>query len=90
VLGLPIPEITLERAAASAVILAADENKAQPVYYGLEQATSIKHADLKIFGKPNTRKYRRMGIALAYDNVDADIELLRSKAKYIASLISVK
>ncbi len=89
VLGLPIPEITLERAAASAVILAQADNKSEPNYTGIEKAALIAKADIKIFGKPNSRKYRRMGVALTYDNVDTDMELLRSKAMQVASLISV-
>ncbi|MFI5219350.1 MAG: formate-dependent phosphoribosylglycinamide formyltransferase, partial [Bacteroidia bacterium] len=89
VLGLPIPEIVLERAAASAVILANDENKNQPVYSGMEKAASFLKSDFKIFGKPFTRKYRRMGVALSYDETGTSTDELREKAKSIASCIKV-
>jgi len=89
VLGLDIPEITLERAGASAVVLAGDDNSNQPVYTGLEDAVKYPKSDIKIFGKPNTRKYRRMGVALAYDKIDASTDELRKKAKEIADKIKV-
>ncbi len=88
VLGLPIPAITLERAAASAVILSEIE-KQTVEYSGLESAASIPGSDFKIFGKPNTRKYRRMGVALAYGPVNADMEELRARAKTVADRIVV-
>jgi phosphoribosylglycinamide formyltransferase 2 len=89
VLGLDIPEITLERAGASAVILAHDDNPAQPKYCGLEDAVKFTQSDIKIFGKPKTREFRRMGIALAYDKVGTQIDELRKKAKEIAGKVKV-
>ena len=89
VLGLPIPEITLERAAASAVILAQAGGDEYPKYEGLESAASIAQTDIKIFGKPSTRKYRRMGVALAYGSPNSDTNELRKKAFDTASLIKV-
>lgn len=89
VLGLDIPEITLERAGASAVILADDNNTDQPKYHGLNEASAFAKSDIKIFGKPSTRKYRRMGVALAYDNTEASTDILRAKAKEIAGKIKV-
>lgn len=89
VLGLNIPEITLERAGASAVVLAGDDNSNQPVYSGLEEAARYPQSDIKIFGKPSTRKFRRMGVALAYGKPDASTDELRVKAKEIADKIRV-
>ena len=89
VLGLEIPEITLERAGASAVILAHDDNTDKPEYNGIDEAAKYTKADVKIFGKPSTRKYRRMGVALAYDNIDASTDKLREKAKEIADKVKV-
>jgi len=88
VLGLDIPEITLERAGASAVILAHDDNKNQPVYSGIISLKFPK-SDIKIFGKPSTRMYRRMGVALAYDKPDASTDELRKRAKEIAEKVKV-
>lgn len=89
VLGLPIPEITLEHAAASAVVLANEENKSQPTYSGLTEAASFPKTDFKIFGKPTTRKNRRMAVALAYDKVGTATDDLRKRAKEVADKIKV-
>ena len=89
VLGLPIPEITLEKAGASAVILAHEESIKQPQYEGIGQALSMPKSDIRIFGKPSTRVYRRMGVALVYDNLGTDVNLLRKKAKQLADKVSV-
>lgn len=89
VLGLPITEITLERAGASAVILANDESKKEPVYSGFEEAAKIPKSDFKIFGKPETRMYRRMGVGLAYDKSNGDTTELRKRAKQAADCIRV-
>lgn len=64
VLGLPIPVINYRGPSASAVILANHDSKSV-TYSGVEQALAIKNADVRIFGKPDSRKYRRMGVALA-------------------------
>lgn len=87
VLGLPIPEITLERAGASAVILAQEEG-ARPIYSGIEKAISQKQTDIRIFGKPTTRPYRRMGVCLVWDKKGSDVIKLKKRA--IASAKKVK
>ena len=89
VLGLPIPEITLERVGASAVILAEKDGTA-PTYSGLEDAMNNKQSDVRIFGKPVARRYRRMGVALAYDVVGSDVEKVKERAMEIAGMIKVK
>jgi phosphoribosylglycinamide formyltransferase 2 len=88
VLGLPIPEITLERAGANAVLLASESGV--PIYSGLEEALSIPQTDIRIFGKPTTRPYRRMGVALVYAPVGTDISILRKKAKELADMVKVE
>jgi phosphoribosylglycinamide formyltransferase 2 len=66
ILGLPIPTIRYERGgAASAVILATEASSGEPGYTGIDKALAIKGVDVRIFGKPSTRRYRRMGVALA-------------------------
>ena len=89
VLGLPIPEITLERNGANAVILASKESSTWPKYSGMENAAKFYQADFKIFGKPTTRPYRRMGIGLTYGNLQSDLTQLRAKAKNVADCIKV-
>jgi len=88
ILGLPIPLIQLERAGASAVILA-DKTSDHFSITGIEKALEQASTDVRIFGKPTTRPYRRMGVALAYDNVGADMDELRKKAKVAAECVGV-
>ena len=90
ILDLPIPAITLERAGVSAVILAMHESQELPQYSGLEEALKTTKTDLRLFGKPSTRKYRRMGVALCYDDLGSDMQALREKAAQSASKIVVK
>ncbi|MFY9308033.1 MAG: formate-dependent phosphoribosylglycinamide formyltransferase [Bacteroidia bacterium] len=89
VLGLPIPEITLERAGASAVILA-DKEGTRPVYSGLEKAMASMKSDVRVFGKPVTRPYRRMAVALAYDNVGSNVDVVKQRAIEIAAMVKVQ
>ncbi len=88
VLGLPIPEITLERIGASAVILA-DKEGIAPSYAGMERAMAYKQSDLRIFGKPVTRPYRRMAVALAYDKVGSNVDVVKQRAIEIAGMVKV-
>jgi phosphoribosylglycinamide formyltransferase 2 len=68
ILGLPIPAVTVPHASANAVLLA-DRDAADFAITGLAEAlvppNANTHVDVRIFGKPVTRPYRRMGIALA-------------------------
>ena len=89
ILGLPIPEITLERVAASAVVLASDTNANQPVITGLEKASKLPQTDFRVFGKPNTRPYRRMAVGLAYESLDGSTDSVRKVAKQVADCIKV-
>ena len=87
ILGIPVPEIRLLKNGASAVILANSEKSDFPIIKGADKAALIENSDFKIFGKPSTRKYRRMAVALAYGNESTD--QLVNKAKEVASYISI-
>ena len=89
ILGLPIPNISLEKAAASAVILA---NKIADSFTisGLANALAQNNTDVRLFGKPSIRPYRRMGVALVYGNIVSDINDLRLKAKDAANAIIIE
>lgn len=89
VLGLPIPEITLERAGASAVILHTEDSAIEPCFNGLTDALMFTSSDIRLFGKPITRKYRRLGVALAWGPIGTDINTLRAQAKKSADYISI-
>jgi phosphoribosylglycinamide formyltransferase 2 len=88
VLGLPIPEITLERVGASSVLLAHSEGT-NPIYTGLEKVAAEKKCDIKIFGKPTTRPYRRMGVIVTYDEKNASVEVVKNRAIEISKMINV-
>ena len=87
ILGITVPEIKLLKNGASAVVLANGERSDFPLIKGLEQASLIQNSDFKIFGKPSTRRYRRMAVALAYG--DESTEELVDRAKDVASYISI-
>ncbi len=89
VLGLPIPEITLERQGASAVILSQVESH-QPEYEGMEYVCAAPRTYLRIFGKPEAHVGRRMGVVVCWDKLEADQEALRDKCKGLASKVSVR
>lgn len=68
ILGLPIPPVDVPQASASAVLLA-DRDASDFAITGLAKALTPPNAetsvDARLFGKPVTRPYRRMGVALA-------------------------
>ena len=88
ILSLPIAEITLEKAGASAVILAS-ENSTRPTYSGIEQIAALSKTDFRIFGKPTSRPYRRMGVALVNDSLGKPMEEIIERAKTAAKLVKV-
>ncbi|WP_284651557.1 formate-dependent phosphoribosylglycinamide formyltransferase [Flavobacterium terrisoli] len=88
VLSLPIFEITLEKAGASAVILASGESL-NPTYSGISAVASLPKTDFRIFGKPTSRPYRRMGVVLVNDQLETPISEIVETAKKTARLITV-
>lgn len=90
VLGLPITGIPLLNHGVSAVVLAEEDGIENPQYEGIENALKEKNSDVKIFGKPVTRKYRRMGVALKFGDEGESMDVLRERAKSIASKIKVR
>lgn len=88
ILGFPIFEIKLEKAGASAVILA--EKEAQNVTYsGFEKIAALPKTDFRIFGKKTSRPYRRMGIALTHDVLETPIKEIVNKAVAAAAMIKI-
>jgi phosphoribosylglycinamide formyltransferase 2 len=81
VMGLPIPAITLRGPSASAVILA-DRDSQAVTYSGLAEALAVPggEIDIRLFGKPNARPYRRMGVALATAETTDAARQLAAKA----------
>ena len=64
ILGLPIGEIKLVRPGASHVVLA-HETTHEFIISGINDALKIPDVDVRVFGKPTTRPYRRMAVVLA-------------------------
>jgi phosphoribosylglycinamide formyltransferase 2 len=87
VLGLPVPATISARPAASAVILA-DRDSADFAFEGLAEALAVDDsADVRIFGKPVARPYRRMGVALARG---ADTDAARRIAEDAAGRVTIR
>lgn len=81
VMGLPIPTIRLRGPGASAVILANRDSETL-TYEGVAEALTVPggEVDLRIFGKPNSRPYRRMGVALALAETTDEARRLAAEA----------
>ena len=91
ILGLPIPEIALLGASASAVVLAdrdAEDFSVTGLAEALAVATPETHVDARIFGKPVTRPYRRMGVTLARV-LDGNTDTARAAAVSAAQKIII-
>lgn len=88
VLSLPIFEIKLEKAGASAVILA-DGHSTNPTYSGIPNVAALAKTDFRIFGKPSARPYRRMGVVLTHDSLETPIENVVERAKETSKLVTV-
>lgn len=87
VLGLPIPAIEQIQNGASAVLLAQKHSATAPSFEGLEIVLNDPNAEVRIFGKPNTRPYRRMGVVLRKGS--ESVENIVAKAKSDAALIRI-
>ena len=87
VLGLPIPEIKLLKNGASAVVLAHDTSAKLPSFSGLDRAMNSTNSDIRIFGKPSTRPFRRMAVTLTYGS--DKVTNLVAKAQKLAKEIKV-
>jgi phosphoribosylglycinamide formyltransferase 2 len=85
VLGLPIPEIQSLGAAASRVILAG-ESLESVAFSGVAEALDEPDTQVLLFGKPDARPHRRMGVALARGASEADA---RRRADAAAARIQV-
>jgi phosphoribosylglycinamide formyltransferase 2 len=85
VLGLPIPSIRSSSAAASRVILA-NQTLDAVAYTGVAEALAEPGTQVLLFGKPNARPNRRMGVALA---TGADVAEARALADRAAGQITV-
>jgi len=86
ILGLPIPTIEVFSPSASAVILATEHSE-KINFVNVADALIVTDTDLKLFGKPDSRPYRRMGVALAKGKT---IDEARNKAIDAASKVIIQ
>lgn len=89
VLGLPISEITQERIGASAVILA-NRHSDNPTFSGIEHIATAPKSDFRLFGKPSSRPFRRMGVMVTYDRLIGDVQAVTERAKQLAQKVNVQ
>ncbi len=87
ILGLPIPSVHLLKNGASSVVLADRETVSAPNFVGLEEVLAVEGSDIRLFGKPTARPYRRMGVVL-YSG-DQPIEEITLKAKELAAKVNL-
>ena len=87
ILGLPIPPVRLNGPSASVVILA-DRDARDFHFEGMAEALATPggEIDLRIFAKPTTRPYRRMGVALA---LASDTDEARRLAAEVAAKVRI-
>ena len=85
VMSLPVPGELRARPAASAVILA-ERDSEKLSYEGLAEALAEPGTDLRIFSKPTSRPYRRMGVALA---TAGDTDSARALARAAADKVRI-
>ncbi|HSN16806.1 MAG TPA: formate-dependent phosphoribosylglycinamide formyltransferase [Gammaproteobacteria bacterium] len=86
ILGLPIPVIRQLGPSASAVILPHGDSDG-PLYRNVDTALQEPDTMLRLFGKPEIRGHRRMGVALARDT---SIAAAVAKALRAAAAVEVR
>lgn len=84
VLGLPIPGIHFHGPSASSVILVSGESD-HVTFNNINAALQLPDTQVRLFGKPEVKGQRRMGVALARDNT---VEAAKQKAIEASSKIT--
>jgi phosphoribosylglycinamide formyltransferase 2 len=90
ILGLPIPHIALSAPAAASAVILADRDSRDFAFEGLAEALALGSAsgqvDVRLFGKPVARPWRRMGVALA---TGPDADAARALARAAADTVRI-
>lgn len=84
ILGLPIPNIVQHGPSASSVILVKGDSD-NVTFSGIEKALELPDTQIRLFGKPEVRGERRMGVCLARGK---SIEEARKKANDAAGNVN--
>jgi phosphoribosylglycinamide formyltransferase 2 len=84
ILGLPIPQIrTCGPSASAAILIEGDTTELQ--FTNLHSALVEPDTTLRLFGKPEVRGQRRMGVALARGD---SIEVARQRSRNVATMVT--
>jgi phosphoribosylglycinamide formyltransferase 2 len=83
ILGLPIPVIRQAGPAASCAVLL-EGSSSDVRFHGVGRALEEPDTQLRLFGKPEVRGRRRMGVTLS---LGANLEQARDKARRAAAAI---
>ncbi len=90
IMGLPIPHIGLTAPASASAVILADRDSADFRFAGTGAALALgkedAEVDIRLFGKPDTRPFRRMGVALA---TGGDTDSARALAKSAADRLTI-
>lgn len=87
IVGLPVPgPLRQHGPSASAVVLGEGESDA-PAYEVADAALEEPDTQLRLFGKPEVRGHRRLGVGLARAG---SLDEARAKAKRVADAVTVK
>jgi phosphoribosylglycinamide formyltransferase 2 len=79
ILGLPVPDIAVRAPGASAVILGHGDSDG-PRFAGVGDALRVPTAQVRLFGKPQVRGHRRLGVALATGETVAEARARAAEA----------
>jgi phosphoribosylglycinamide formyltransferase 2 len=83
ILGLPIPVIRQRGPAASCALLV-DGDSANIRFTEVDRALAAPDTALRLFGKPEVRGHRRMGVSLA---LGATLDAARAKARAMTAIL---
>lgn len=87
ILGLPIIGDDLAVSPSASAVILSDRDSADFEFAGLDKALAVSpDVDVRIFGKPTTRPFRRMGVALARGS---DTDTARELAKRSADAVRI-
>lgn len=87
ILGLPLGSTKLISPSIMLNLLGEQGFRGLPVYVGLQECLKIEGANIHLYGKNETRPFRKMGHVTIIDN---DIINLESKAKIIKQTLKIR
>lgn len=85
ILGLPVPDVTVEDPGASAAFVA-EESISMPAFTGVSDALATPATAVRLFGKPEAYDGRRMGVVVS---TGADTDVARKRASEAVGQLSV-